>query len=76
MKEYEHTAAHVRRLRSKKVECVSIMSAMIAAFDNEEYARAYTLAADCQESFGSLFATFNMYRGWQEHGIKEEAWAR
>lgn len=74
--DYKRTPSHVRRLRSEKSELVQILGAMISAFDNEEYGRAYSLAADAQESYGALFATFNMYRGWQENGVREEAWAR
>lgn len=76
MKEYTRTPSHVRRLRSKKNQALSIMNAMISAFDNEDYSCAYHLSIEAQESLGSFWSTFNTYRGWQENGVKEEAWVK
>ena len=76
MKDYTRNPSHVRRLRSKKNQALSIMNAMISAFDNEDYNCAYHLSIEAQESLGSFWATFNTYRGFQENGVRDEAWAR
>jgi len=73
-KPYQHTPAHVRRLRSQKNQALPIINAMIAAFDNEDYDQAYRLQKEAQHSLAIFWASFNKYRGWQENGIKEEVW--
>lgn len=71
---YQHTPAHVRRLRSQKNQALSTINAMIQAFDNEDYQAAYRQAVEAQQSLANFWATFNKLRGWQENGIKEEVW--
>ena len=73
-KPYQHTPAHVRRLRSEKNQALPIINAMIQAFDNEDYQASYRLAVEAQESLAKFWATFNMLRGGQENGVKEGAW--
>lgn len=74
-KPYCHNSSHVRRLRSEKNQALPIINAMIQAFDNEDYETSYRLAIEAQQSLGKFWATFNMLRGWQENGVKEEVWA-
>lgn len=74
MKPYTHTPSHVRRLCSQKNQALPIINAMIQAFDNEDYEQSYRLAKEAQHSLATFWSTFNMYRGWQENGIKEEGW--
>jgi len=73
---YTHTPSHVRRLRSQKNQALSIINAMIQAFDNEDYKQAYRLQKEAQQTLGKFWSTFNMFRGWQENGIKEEVWLK
>lgn len=76
MKQYQHTPSHVRRLRSQKNQALPIINAMIQAFDNEDYEASYRLAVEAQQSLAAFWATYNMLRGWQENGVREEAWIR
>lgn len=73
---YQHTPSHVRRLRSEKNQAIPIINAMIQAFDNEDYEASYRLAKEAQKSLANFWSTYNMFRGWQENGVKEGAWAR
>lgn len=75
-KPYVRTPSHIRKLRSQKKQAFDCVNAMIQAFDNEDYEHASSLAKEAQHSLAVLWSTYNMYRGWQENGVREEAWAR